>query len=97
MEDEKIRLRKESVKESRKFLKEEREDGEQVVTGVEKTETIIIELESTGNQDVPAGTKVITGKYLDPDDWTAYSYWIGGGNYRSLYQSGTDLYLGGVL
>ena len=79
------------------LLYEEREDGEQVVTGVEKTETIIIELESTGNQDVPAGTKVITGKYLDPDDWTAYSYWFGGGNYRSLYQSGTDLYLGGVL
>ena len=65
------------------------------------TEKVILSVMSATGQDVPAGTKVVTGKYLDASDWYGNSFWIteegGGGNDRIIYQNGADLYLGSVL
>ncbi len=78
----------------------EGEDGGQGEI-IERTDKILLECESANNKDVPTGTKVITGKYLNPNDWTGYSYWFSEDvyheNYRSIYLNGTDLYLGGVI
>ena len=66
-----------------------------------QTEKVILSVMSATGQDVPAGTKVVTGKYLDAADWCGNSYWIteeaGGANDRIIYQNGADLYLGSVL
>lgn len=53
---------------------------------------------SKTDKDVPAGTKVITGKYLSPSHWNVKSFLDSEdepGQSRVLYLNGADLYLGG--
>ena len=70
------------------FLLEE--DGEVL-------EALILNVKSTTKQEIPSGTKVITGKYLEKEDWNVRT--ILGEDVsamKSLYNNGSDLYLGSV-
>ena len=68
-----------------------------VKEGESITEEIILNLYSYTGQKIPSGTKVITGKYLNPNDWDVNSNWMGDSGKNELYYRGADLYLGNTI
>lgn len=65
------------------------------VTGTLTTDQITVSLSSTNGKEIPSGTKVFTGKYLEPKHYDFYTYVDRYEANRVLYLNGNDLYLGG--